>query len=136
MASQDAKKITKIKIKQSAICSSPSVVSTVPGSSSGNGAVLGEDVKITAEEQTNSLIITAKKQDYDVILNLLKKIDIPREQVFVKVVIMDLDATNGLTYGVDIYQFDKGSNGIGRVGFRSSDSVASLINPEKMTVQL
>ena len=128
---QDAKKNNEDKDKNSRRFAPPPSVVSSSGSSSGNGAVLGEDVKITAEEQTNSLIITAKKQDYDVILNLLKKIDIPREQVFVKVVIMDLDATNGLTYGVDIYQFDKGSNGIGRVGFRSSDSVASLINPEK-----
>ncbi|MCB0414265.1 MAG: type II secretion system protein GspD, partial [Bdellovibrionales bacterium] len=50
--------------------------------------IFGGDVNITADKQTNSLIITASRQDYLVVKNLLSKIDVSRDQVFVKVIIM------------------------------------------------
>lgn len=93
------------------------------------GAIFGGEVKINSDEDTNSLIITASKQDYQVIERLLAQIDIPREQVFVKVVIMDMDASIDNVYGMNFYKFDENSNGIGRIGFVGEDSVASLINP-------
>lgn len=93
------------------------------------GAIFGGEVQINSDEDTNSLIITASKQDYQVIERLLAQIDIPREQVFVKVVIMDMDASIDNVYGMNFYKFDENSNGIGRIGFVGEDSVASLINP-------
>ncbi|MCH2535159.1 MAG: type II secretion system protein GspD, partial [Bdellovibrionales bacterium] len=93
------------------------------------GAIFGGEVKINSDEDTNSLIITASKQDYQVIERLLAQIDIPREQVFVKVVIMDMDASIDNVYGMNFYKFDENSNGIGRIGFVGEDSVANLVNP-------
>lgn len=93
------------------------------------GAIFGGEVKINSDEETNSLIITASKQDYKVVERLLAQIDIPREQVFVKVVIMDMDASIDNVYGMNFYKFDESSNGIGRIGFVSEDNVSNLLNP-------
>ncbi|MGE4132454.1 MAG: type II secretion system secretin GspD [Bdellovibrionales bacterium] len=92
-------------------------------------AIFGGDVKISADKTTNSLIIVASKQDYDIIKGLLAKIDIPRDQVYIKTIIMEMTAKNGHTWGIDYYKFDKDSNGIGRIGFRGSDNLQSIISP-------
>lgn len=92
-------------------------------------AVFGGDVKVTADKITNSLIITAGKTDYDVIQSILSKIDIPRDQVFLKAVIMEMTTSAQNTWGVDYYKFDKDSNGIGRLGFRSG-SLDQLLSPQ------
>lgn len=105
---------------------SPVGANPVAGSSA---AIFGGDVKVTADKATNSLIITASKQDYEILRNLLSKIDIARDQVFVKVIIMEMRVELATKWGIDIYRFDKASNGIGRIGFRGSSDISSLINP-------
>lgn len=92
-------------------------------------AIFGGDVKISADKNTNSLIIVASKQDYDTIKALLAKIDIPRDQVFIKTIIMEMNAVNNNSWGIDYYKFDADSKGIGRIGFRGSENLASVISP-------
>src|SRR5690606_38374778 len=53
-------------------------------------AVFGGDVRIAADENTNSLLITAGKQDYEIVLNLLEKLDIAKDQVYVEAVILEV----------------------------------------------
>jgi general secretion pathway protein D len=92
-------------------------------------AIFGGDVKISADKSTNSLIIVASRQDYETLKNLLAKIDIARDQVFIKTIIMEMTANNSDSWGVDYYKFAADSNGIGRIGFRGSQDIQTLINP-------
>ncbi|MGE0527057.1 MAG: type II secretion system secretin GspD, partial [Bdellovibrionales bacterium] len=92
-------------------------------------AIFGGDVKISADKNTNSLIVVASRQDYETIKNLLRKIDIPRDQVYIKTIIMEMSANAGTTWGIDYYKFAADTNGIGRIGFRGSDDVQTLTNP-------
>ena len=85
-------------------------------------AVFGGDVKVAADKENNSLIVTASKQDYEVVKSILAKIDIPRDQVYVKAVIMEMNASNSATWGIDYYKFVDGTQGLGRVGFRRGRS--------------
>lgn len=102
--------------------------STTNQSSSDGTPVFGGDVQVTADKVTNSLIITAGRPDYDVVKNLLAKIDIPRDQVFVKAIILEMGADKTTEWGIDYYKFQKGTDGVGRSGFRTSD-ITSLTNP-------
>ncbi len=97
-------------------------------SSSGNSSLFGGDVKITADEVTNSLVVTASKQDYAIVKGLLAKLDISRDQVFVKTIIMEMDAQRGSNWGVNYFKFDHNSNGLGRVGF-GTGTLADFANP-------
>tara|TARA_Y100001935_G_scaffold195154_2_gene163237 strand:+ start:6758 stop:9016 length:2259 start_codon:yes stop_codon:yes gene_type:complete len=97
-----------------------------------NTAIFGGEVKVIADKITNSLVITAGKTDYDKVKTILSKIDIPRDQVFLKAIIMEMNTNVTSQWGVDYYKFDKDSNGIGRVGFRSG-SLNNLINPTEDT---
>ena len=69
------------------------------GSFSGYGAqqsVLFENVKIMPDSNTNSLIISAKnKYDYEKVLSVLQKIDIPRDQVFIQAIIVEMNVGKG-----------------------------------------
>ncbi|MEQ1664734.1 MAG: secretin N-terminal domain-containing protein, partial [Bdellovibrionales bacterium] len=88
----------------------------------------GGDVKVSPDKENNSLIITASKQDYEVVRSILAKIDIPRDQVFVKAVIMEMNADDSTNWGINVYKFQTGTNGAGRAGF-SSEPVSGLLDP-------
>jgi len=58
-------------------------------------------LKVAADENTNALIITATAKDYRVLAdNVIAKLDIPRKQVYVEVVIMELTIDNDRNIGV------------------------------------
>ncbi|MEY4616633.1 MAG: type secretion system protein GspD [Pseudomonadota bacterium] len=92
-------------------------------------SIFGGDVRVTADKDTNSLIITASKQDYEVVLNLLSKIDIQRDQVYVEAVIMEMLIDDAANWGLGYYKFDKESGGMGRVGFNGNINLADVMNP-------
>ena len=91
-------------------------------------AIFGGDVKFSADKNSNSLIITASKGDYEVIRNLLAKIDNPRDQVYVKTIIMEMSMSSNAAWGVNYYKFDADSKGIGRIGV-STGSLGDILNP-------
>ena len=83
--------------------------------------IFGENIQILAEKDTNSLIITASHQDYKIISGILDKIDRPRDQVSVKMIIMEMSADSSFQWGIDVYKFSEGTQGLGRIGIRTSD---------------
>lgn len=89
--------------------------------------IFGGDVKITADESTNSLVITASKQDYEMVLSILKKIDVARDQVFVESIIMEMSDANSNNWGIGYYKYPAG--GVGKAGFNSGIPLGDLINP-------
>lgn len=58
-------------------------------------------VKVAADESTNSLIITSTQKDYETLVGeVVNKLDIPRRQVYVEVVIMELAVDKDRAIGV------------------------------------
>lgn len=104
-------------------------VSPVSGVQAGVQEIFGGDVKITADKGTNSLVIISSKQDYEVILGLLRKIDIQRDQVYVEAVIMEMRASDALDYNIGYFNY-VGNNGI-KAGFNTFEatSLQNLVNP-------
>lgn len=99
-------------------------------SPSAQQSIFGGDVKIIADKNTNSLVITASKQDYDVVKNLLASLDIPKDQVFVEAIIMEMNTQKARNWNPTYYHLDSASNGIGRIGFSTPDnSLAGILNP-------
>lgn len=89
--------------------------------------IFGGDVKVTADKGTNSLIVVASKTDYDQVLRLLGKIDIPRDQVYVEAVIMEMALTDATDWKVGYYQY--GPTGYGKVGFNGGVPINDLLSP-------
>ncbi len=107
----------------------PPVTNPNTGAVQASNAIFGGDVKVVADKNTNSLIITANRQDYETVKSLLSKIDIARDQVFVKVIIMEMNTSDTTSWGVDFYKFAPDTNGIGRMGFRGTQGLDGLVNP-------
>ncbi|MGC4063562.1 MAG: secretin N-terminal domain-containing protein [Polyangiaceae bacterium] len=57
------------------------------------------DVRVTADKATNSVIITSSARDYASMRLVLSDLDMPRRQVFIEAVIMDLDVTDNTKVG-------------------------------------
>ena len=62
----------------------------------------GQHVQIADDEGTNALIITASAQDYEVIAEIVEKLDIVRDQVLVEMLIMEVSEENLEEIGVDM----------------------------------
>ncbi|MEK6194622.1 MAG: type II secretion system protein GspD, partial [Deltaproteobacteria bacterium] len=63
--------------------------------------VVAGAVKISADKATNSLIIMADKDDYLVLEEVIKKLDIPRSMVYIEALIMEVDMEKSLDIGID-----------------------------------
>ena len=65
-------------------------------SSSSSKSPLFQNVTLLADINTNSLIISAKnKYDYERVEAVLKKIDVPRDQVFIQAIIVEMSTRDG-----------------------------------------
>lgn len=92
--------------------------SGAPAADSANSAqIFGGDVKVTADKNSNSLVVVASKQDYQKVLNLLSRIDIAQDQVYVEAIITELNASDSNEWKVGYYQYDE--SGFGKGGFNT-----------------
>ncbi len=63
--------------------------------------LLSQNIRITADKSTNSLIIIADKEDYPVLEEVIAKLDIPRAMVYLECLIMEVNVNRGLTLGTE-----------------------------------
>lgn len=80
-------------------------------SSAGAGSNFSEDLSITADPATNSLIIAANKSDYEKIKELLQQLDIKRRQVLVEATLLEVNITDGEELGTQLLGSTGGSDG-------------------------
>jgi general secretion pathway protein D len=71
-----------------------------PGQPQGPPPIFKEEVRIVADEVTNSLVILATRRDYQLILDVLKRIDVVPRQVLLEVTIAEVTLTKDLNFGV------------------------------------
>ena len=62
---------------------------------------LSTDLQITADPETNSLIITAPKEEYLILEEIIKKLDIPRRMVYLEALIMEVSIDKEFKIGVE-----------------------------------
>ncbi len=61
---------------------------------------LAEGITLSPDPATNSLVIQASKEAYEALVAVIEKLDIPRPQVLVEALIIEVDITDGLDLGV------------------------------------
>jgi general secretion pathway protein D len=62
------------------------------------------EVKISPDKSTNSLVVVASQNDYRSLVRVIERLDVPRRQVFVEAVIMEVDMTRETDVGVSLHQ--------------------------------
>jgi general secretion pathway protein D len=70
-----------------------------------------QPVQVTADEGTNALIIAASAQDFEVIAQIVEKLDIVREQVLVEMLIMEVSEDALREIGIDWATLDQAVEG-------------------------
>ncbi|MGB9440315.1 MAG: type II secretion system secretin GspD [Desulfobacterales bacterium] len=73
--------------------------------------VVAGNVRISADKATNSLIIMADKEDYMVLEDVIKRLDIPRSMVYIEALLMEVDMSTSLNIGIDWAAFGSASLG-------------------------
>jgi general secretion pathway protein D len=58
-------------------------------------------LSIIANKSTNSLIVTAKPEEFNEIYRIIKELDIVRDQVLIEAMIVEVNADNGWGFGID-----------------------------------
>ncbi len=76
-------------------------------------ADFGDNVKITADESTNALLITGSRAAYRALNSIIRKLDIRRSQVYVEADILDLATDNGFRFGSSVVAGAAKANGSG-----------------------
>jgi len=80
---------------QPAAPASPSVAS----SPSGGGSLVSEITKIFPDEIANTIIILATREDYELIAETIKKIDVAPRQVMIEALIVQVKLVDNLSFG-------------------------------------
>src|SRR5207245_2184064 len=72
-----------------------------PGQPQGPQPIFKEEVRIVDDPVTNSLVVLATKRDYQLIADVLKKIDVVPRQVLLEVTIAEITLDKSLKFGVE-----------------------------------
>jgi len=95
----------------------------------GKAPILSGQATITADKATNSLVIMADNEDYQVLEEIIKKLDIPRSMVYIECLIMEVDTQKNFKLGTEWKAFGEahhdGRDGAAGGGF-SGDEYSSL----------
>lgn len=77
-----------------------------------NGTADVNATRIVASETTNTLLIHATQPEYERVLGMLHRLDVPPRQVLVEATIIEVSLNDELRYGVQ-YFFENGGDSIG-----------------------
>ena len=73
----------------------------VPAAAAGRGVSLSKDVNVVADKATNTLIITANRDDYRTLEGIIRQLDEPRPMVYIEALIMEVSVTKNFNIGVE-----------------------------------
>jgi general secretion pathway protein D len=74
-----------------------------PPQTAGQAGIFEGAVKLTADKASNALVITSSLRDYGALRNVIDKLDMPRRQVFIEAVIMDLSVDHATKLGLNYH---------------------------------
>ncbi|MFH1887188.1 MAG: type II secretion system secretin GspD [Pseudomonadota bacterium] len=72
-----------------------------PAGAKGEVPIISRDVQISPDKATNSLIITANKEDYSILEDVIMKLDLPRAMVYIEALIMEVSTDKNFDLGVE-----------------------------------
>ncbi len=95
--------------KQAAPKSNNPFTQFVPPGQQANAPVFQGDIKVTAEPNTQSLVITASPGDYATVRKVIEQLDVPRDQVFVQAIVMEMRMNRDNAFGTSFVSAPNGT---------------------------
>ena len=82
--------------------------------------VVLKNVQVVPDKATNTLVVMAEREDYKILENIIKQLDVPRPMVYIEALIMEVNTNKDFTLGVQW-------QGVKETGSVDGNSVASFI---------
>jgi general secretion pathway protein D len=98
------------------------------GGSARPAHVLDAPVKVSAEETTNALIVTASAHDFAAVREVIRRLDQPRRQVYIEAVVMDLSVQRTTAIDTAFHGFAPAGTS-GALAYGGSNPLKSLTLP-------
>ena len=89
--------------------------------------VVSDKVQITADKATNSLVISAGKDDYLILEEIIQKLDIPRSMVYIEALLMEVNVNRDFSIGTEWQAAVSDNNVLGAGAFRISDGTLDAL---------
>jgi general secretion pathway protein D len=87
-----------------------------PGGGTGVNPVAGSlfegTIKVSADKATNSLVVTASPADFVTVQRVVNRLDIPRDEVYVECIVMEVSIQRGSDYSANIVSLPSGVGSI------------------------
>lgn len=103
------------------------------GSSGASSFMLGDTVRVVADDVNNSLLVYATSGEYRKIRSALQQLDVMPSQILIEASIIEVQLNDNLEYGLKWYfdhELSNGKSGIGNIGMSvSSDGGVSASVP-------
>lgn len=96
------------------------------GMEQGKAPVISKEVQIVADKSTNSLVITANRDDYMILEDVIRKLDIPRRMVYIEALLMEVSVNKRFELGVRWHGVDE----IGSYDNKTVGGFASSVPPD------
>jgi general secretion pathway protein D len=90
--------------------------SSFSGGADGDNPIFSAAVKITSDKNNNALVVTASPTDWLTLKDVIARLDIPRDQVYVEGLILEANVTKNRAFGVE-YAGAYGQGTAQRAGF-------------------
>jgi len=111
----------------------------------GKGPVISKDVQVVPDKATNTLVITAERDDYVILADVIRELDVPRPMVYIEAMIMEVNVDKRFKIGAEwtggeYISTDEGRTKVYGGGFQSggitpSPNAANVITfPEGFSV--
>ncbi len=97
------------------------------GTEKGKASVLSKNIQIIADKATNTLVITAARDDYRVLEEVIKSLDVPRAMVYLEALIMEVSVNKSFKLGVEWRGMAKTASSTGV--FAGSGGLSSQTSP-------
>lgn len=101
--------------------------SALKSSSPPTVAQFDNNVKITAYEPSNSLLITGSRSAYQALNAIIRKLDMRRSQVYVEADILDININDSFAIGASIFAGAGSGDGMKSIGSWQGENASSLI---------
>ena len=92
------------KVLNSIVKESGAASSTATGPAAGAkvlAPVVSKNVQVVPDKATNTLVLMAEREDYKILENIIKQLDVPRPMVYIEALIMEVNANKDFKLGVE-----------------------------------
>lgn len=100
---------------------------TTRGSEPAAVAELDNNMKITADESSNSLLITGSRSAYEAINGIIRKLDRRRPQVYVESDILDVNLGNDFSFGTSLMLGSKNGSSVQAYGWQGTQAAPLVL---------